>query len=244
VRREIARVKTILAEKQSSLRRENRPKEIRAMPRRVLTGRVTSDKMDKTITVLVDRRVMHPLYKKFIRRSKKYAAHDEANICKIGDMVRIEECPPISKRKTWTGDRAQRRDWLGAPETPSPPAPAPRIRRKGAEHDHRRIQPRCRRQFRRAPRAVHQGAGRLQAQDRFGRRRDRGVDQGSDSARQGEEGRRAPGGDRAHRVPGAPADGSAIRFDRNAAVLINKQQEPIGTRIFGPVVRELRARSS
>jgi len=71
------------------------------MPRRVLTGRVTSDKMDKTITVLVERRVIHPLYKKFIRRSKKYAAHDEANICKIGDTVRIEECRPISKRKTW-----------------------------------------------------------------------------------------------------------------------------------------------
>ncbi len=71
------------------------------MPRRVLTGRVTSDKMDKTITVLVERRVIHPLYKKFIRRSKKYAAHDDANICKIGDTVRIEECRPISKRKTW-----------------------------------------------------------------------------------------------------------------------------------------------
>ncbi len=72
------------------------------MPRRVLTGRVTSDKMDKTVTVRVERRVMHPLYKKFIRRSKKYAAHDEANECKPGDMVRIEECPPISKRKAWT----------------------------------------------------------------------------------------------------------------------------------------------
>jgi small subunit ribosomal protein S17 len=72
------------------------------MPRRVLTGRVVSDKMDKTITVLVDRRVMHPLYKKFIRKSKKYAAHDETNQCKVGDMVRIVECPPISKRKTWT----------------------------------------------------------------------------------------------------------------------------------------------
>lgn len=71
------------------------------MPRRVLTGRVTSDKMDKTVTVLVDRRVMHPLYKKFIRRSKKYAAHDEENTCKVGDTVRIIECPPISKRKTW-----------------------------------------------------------------------------------------------------------------------------------------------
>ena len=71
------------------------------MPRRVLSGRVTSDKMDKTITVLVERRVMHPLYKKFIRRSKKYAAHDENNLCKQGDSVRIEECRPISKRKSW-----------------------------------------------------------------------------------------------------------------------------------------------
>jgi small subunit ribosomal protein S17 len=71
------------------------------MPKRILSGRVTSDKMDKTVTVLVDRRVMHPLYKKFIRRSKKYAAHDEANLCKIGDTVRIEECRPMSKRKTW-----------------------------------------------------------------------------------------------------------------------------------------------
>ena len=80
------------------------------MPRRVLTGRVTSDKMDKTVTVLVDRRIMHPLYKKFIRRSKKYAAHDEVNQCETGDKVRIEECRPISKRKTWivverNGDR-------------------------------------------------------------------------------------------------------------------------------------------
>jgi small subunit ribosomal protein S17 len=71
------------------------------MPKRVLTGRVVSDKMDKTVTVLVERRVMHPLYKKFIRRSKKYAAHDEANLCREGDTVSIQECPPISKRKTW-----------------------------------------------------------------------------------------------------------------------------------------------
>ncbi len=71
------------------------------MPKRVLTGRVVSDKMDKTVTVLVERRVMHPLYKKFIRRSKKYAAHDEANLCKEGDFVQIEECPPMSKRKAW-----------------------------------------------------------------------------------------------------------------------------------------------
>jgi small subunit ribosomal protein S17 len=71
------------------------------MPKRILVGRVVSDKMNKTVTVLVERHVMHPLYKKFIRRSKKYAAHDEANLCKVGDVVRIIECRPISKRKTW-----------------------------------------------------------------------------------------------------------------------------------------------
>jgi small subunit ribosomal protein S17 len=72
------------------------------MPRRVLQGTVTSDKGDKTITVLVERRVMHPLYKKIVNKSKKYAAHDEHNKHKIGDMVSIIECRPISKRKCWT----------------------------------------------------------------------------------------------------------------------------------------------
>lgn len=72
------------------------------MPRRVMEGRVVSDKADKTVTVLVERRVMHPLYKKYFKRSKKYLAHDESNQCGIGDLVVIEECAPISKRKTWT----------------------------------------------------------------------------------------------------------------------------------------------
>jgi small subunit ribosomal protein S17 len=72
------------------------------MPKRVLQGVVVSDAMDKTIVVRVERRVMHPVYKKFIRRSKKYAAHDEANTHKVGDVVRIEECRPISKSKRWT----------------------------------------------------------------------------------------------------------------------------------------------
>lgn len=72
------------------------------MPRRILQGTVVSDKGDKTITVLVERRVMHPIYKKYIRSSKKYAAHDENNICKVGQDVSIVECRPISKRKTWT----------------------------------------------------------------------------------------------------------------------------------------------
>ena len=71
------------------------------MPKRMLQGVVVSDKMDKTVVVKVERRVMHPIYKKFIRRSKKYAAHDELNQFKVGDIVRIRESVPFSKTKTW-----------------------------------------------------------------------------------------------------------------------------------------------
>jgi small subunit ribosomal protein S17 len=71
------------------------------MPRRVLQGVVTSDVNEKTVTVLVERRFMHPVYKKFIVRSKKYLAHDESNNVKTGEMVRIRECRPLSKRKRW-----------------------------------------------------------------------------------------------------------------------------------------------
>jgi small subunit ribosomal protein S17 len=71
------------------------------MPKRILTGTVVSDKTDKTVTVLVERKVKHPLYGKIIRRSKKYHAHDEGNEFKPGDTVRIEETRPISKTKTW-----------------------------------------------------------------------------------------------------------------------------------------------
>lgn len=72
------------------------------MPKRILEGRVVSDKANKTVTVLVERRTMHPIYKKYVKQSKKYAAHDEANLFRAGDVVRIEECRPISKSKTWT----------------------------------------------------------------------------------------------------------------------------------------------
>ena len=68
---------------------------------RQLTGRVVSDKMNKTVTVLVERRVTHPLYGKIMTRSKKYHAHDESNECKAGDLVTIEECRPISLTKSW-----------------------------------------------------------------------------------------------------------------------------------------------
>jgi small subunit ribosomal protein S17 len=72
-----------------------------ARNQRKLTGRVVSDKMDKTVTVLVERQVMHPVIGKVVSRSKKYHAHNEGNDAKVGDKVVIEECAPISKTKAW-----------------------------------------------------------------------------------------------------------------------------------------------
>lgn len=68
---------------------------------RTVTGRVVSDKMDKSVTVLVERKVAHPIYGKYVKRSTKLHAHDENNECKIGDTVSIEECRPLSKTKSW-----------------------------------------------------------------------------------------------------------------------------------------------
>ncbi|MBI1385876.1 MAG: 30S ribosomal protein S17 [Rhizobiales bacterium] len=72
------------------------------MPKRVLQGVVVSDKNDKTIVVRVERRFTHPMLKKTVRSSKKYHAHDEENVAKVGDRVSIEECRPISRNKRWT----------------------------------------------------------------------------------------------------------------------------------------------
>ncbi|HTV44267.1 MAG TPA: 30S ribosomal protein S17 [Stellaceae bacterium] len=110
------------------------------MSRRILQGVVVSDVCDKTVVVRVERRVMHPVYKKFITHSKKYAAHDEENRWHVGDGVRIEESRPLSKRKHWvvlgaaeeggggagggTG-RADATDQPGARETATPVAGAP-----------------------------------------------------------------------------------------------------------------------
>ena len=71
------------------------------MSRRVLQGVVVSDVADKTVVVRVDRRVQHPVYKKYVVRSKKFMAHDESNRFKVGDAVRIRECLPLSRRKRW-----------------------------------------------------------------------------------------------------------------------------------------------
>ena len=69
------------------------------MPKRILTGKVTSNKSDKTVSVVVERKIMHPMYKKFVTKSKKFAAHDSENKCNVGDVVNIRECSPISKNK-------------------------------------------------------------------------------------------------------------------------------------------------
>ena len=71
------------------------------MPKRILQGVVVSNANEKTAVVRVERRVKHPLLGKVVRHSKRYHAHDEANTCQVGDMVRIEECPPISRMKRW-----------------------------------------------------------------------------------------------------------------------------------------------
>ena len=80
-----------------------------AKTHRQLTGRVVSDKMDKTVTVVVERQVMHPVIGKVVTRSKKYHAHNEGNDAKVGDKVVIEECRPISKTKAWKVARVAER---------------------------------------------------------------------------------------------------------------------------------------
>ncbi len=102
------------------------------MPRRILQGTVVSDKGDKTVIVSVERRVMHPIYKKYIRRSKRYAAHDPENLHKVGDVVRIIECRPLSRTKHFhvlgEGDAipetAQETPAATAAATPAEPQPA------------------------------------------------------------------------------------------------------------------------
>ncbi len=109
------------------------------MPKRVLTGTVVSDKGDKTVVVRVERRVKHPLYGKIIKLSKKYHAHDEGNAYRPGEQVRIQECAPVSKLKSWTvleriGAEATEivEANLDVPESePSKPAKAPKAKDDG-----------------------------------------------------------------------------------------------------------------
>lgn len=113
------------------------------MPKRVLTGTVVSDKADKTVVVRVERRVKHPLYGKIIRLSKKYHAHDAANEFHVGEIVRIEECAPVSKLKTWkvvdrigtakVGAVEIDEPEIVAPSEPEAPEPAEEVAEKPAK---------------------------------------------------------------------------------------------------------------
>jgi small subunit ribosomal protein S17 len=176
------------------------------------------------VVVRVERRFTHPIYKKTVRRSKKYHAHDENNEFKPGDMVWIEESKPISKLKRWTVVRGEQKKTPEASAASEREAQLAHQKEDEVHHDSDADQPRRGRQFRRTPCHVHQGAGRLQAPLCHRRRRHRRVDQGSDPARPREEGRRDEGRRGAHRKDIRRADGSVIRFDRNAAVLINNRK--------------------
>ena len=113
------------------------------MPKRVLTGTVVSDKGDKTVVVRVERRVKHPLYGKIIKLSKKYHAHDAANEFHVGEIVRIEECAPVSKLKSWkvvdrigtakVGSVEIDEPEMVAPTQPSEPAPPAEEKTEKAE---------------------------------------------------------------------------------------------------------------
>lgn len=98
------------------------------MPKRVLSGTVVSDKGEKTVVVRVERRVKHPLYGKIIRLSKKYHAHDEGNAYRSGEQVRIQECAPVSKLKSWTV-----LDRIGAAVEPEIESEAPAAEKKAPE---------------------------------------------------------------------------------------------------------------
>lgn len=103
------------------------------MPRRILEGNVVSAKTDKTITVKVERRFMHPMYKKYIKSSSKYNAHDEANTYKEGDRVSIIECRPISKTKRWTVVTGDETSAPKKAEKPAAKKAAPKAKAKTEE---------------------------------------------------------------------------------------------------------------
>jgi small subunit ribosomal protein S17 len=122
------------------------------MPKRILQGVAVRDARDKTVIVRVERRVMHPVYKKFIMRSKNYAAHDENNLVKAGDEIRIEESRPISRRKRWVAlfDGAP----PAMPSKAEQPAPKAKAKAKAARPSTKA----------RAPRAKKKAASRAKAE--------------------------------------------------------------------------------
>ena len=234
-RKRIARILTVMTERQhaaddaaavTGLHREG---QLMAGKRRTKIGRVISDKMDKTVVVSVERLRRHPIYKRVVRLSSKFKAHDEENSAHVGDTVRIEESRPLSREKRWTRDRGG----------------CPRVGRGAGGH-------RMIRQYTRLRVADNSGARELMCITVIGRSSSDTAEVGDvivASVKQALPNTGVKKGEvvravivRTAKEFGRP-DGSHIRFDENAAVLITPQGSPRGTRIFGPVARELRERN-
>ena len=242
--------------------------------RKTKVGRVVSDKMDKTIVVSVERLARHRLYKRVIRLSTKFKAHDEANEARIGDTVLIEESRPLSATKRWrlvsvvarAGDHGLPGEVVASEEaetTEAIHAAAHPGRTRAADGDDAATETTDADRADRGGRLVIQVQTRLKVADNTGARTiqcirvmgrslktEAGVgDVIIASVKQAIPNAAVKKGDvvravivRTAKEYGRP-DGSYIRFDENAAVLINNQGNPRGTRIFGPVARELRDRN-
>ena len=190
------------------------------MPKRILSGVVVSSNSNKTITVDVTRRIKHKLYKKIIRQTKKYHAHDENNEFNVGDTVSIIESKPISKLKKWKVISNSWRKFM--------------------------IQMQSNLFV-----ADNSGARKIQCIKVLGGSKRRSASIGDIivvSIKDALPRAKVKKGDVYKAVivrtskDFKRSDGTAIRFDKNAAVLLDKQEEPIATRIFGPVTRELRSK--
>ena len=195
--------------------------------RKTRIGEVVSDKMDKTIVVAIKTKVRHPLYGKMVNRTRKFKAHDENNECGIGDTVKIMETRPLSKDKRWRLVEIVEKA-------------------KSAGKEQKMIQPQTRLKV-----ADNSGAKEIMCIRCLGGsfRKSAGIgDVIVASVKSASPGGAVKKKDVVHAVvvrttyPTQRPDGSFIRFDDNAAVIINDKKEPKGTRIFGPVARELRAK--
>ena len=286
-RRTIARILTVQRERSGARARRRREGD-HAMTgattpvqnkRKTKVGRVVSDKMDKTIVVSVERLARHPLYKRVIRLTTKFKAHDETNEAHVGDTVLIEESRPLSATKRWrlvrvvpqAGEHGSSADIVAdeaeTSEAIHSAAHPGRTRasraRTSAEAGEAAERPRRSPTRRRGGDGVIQPQSRLRVADNTGARSIQCIrvmgrslkttagvgDVIIASVKQAIPNAAVKKGDvvravvvRTAKEYGRP-DGSYIRFDENAAVLINNQGNPRGTRIFGPVARELRDRN-
>ena len=196
--------------------------------RKTRTGIVTSDKMDKTVTVAIKTKVRHPLYGKMVNRTRKFKAHDEENACGVGDTVKIMETRPISKDKRWrVVEIIEKAKYAGKEQT--------------------MIQPQTRLKV-----ADNSGAKEIMCIRVLGGSKVKNANIGDVIVASVKSA--TPGGAVKKKdvvkavvvrtVSGVHrADGTHIRFDDNAAVIIKDDKDPKGTRIFGPVARELREKN-